>query len=102
MGILVADEKKFNSGLVLSNFVVSVKGCIMEVTKMPFTTPHISTYRIFYKVYYYLSQSAYDSNSEPLETEVKHLDIEEGNISSNIFTLIYNNIKSEYNDTTDI
>ena len=96
MGILVADEKKFNNGLALSNFVVSVKGC-MEVTKIH----PLTTYRIFYKVYYYLSQSAYDSNNEPLETEMKHLDVQ-GDISSNIFTLIYNNIKSGYNDTTDI
>lgn len=97
MGILIADSKTFNNGLTLSNFVVSVRGSIMEVTKMPFTT----TYRIFYKVYYYLSQDTYNANSEHIQVEMKHLDIE-GDISSNIFTLIYNNIKSGYNDTTDI
>ena len=97
MGILVADEKKFNNGLVLSGFVVSVKGCIMEVTKIQSTT----IYRIFYKVHYYISQDTYNAGNEPLETEMKHFDIE-GSISDNIFTLIYNNIKSGYNDTTDI
>ena len=97
MGILVADEKKINNGLVLVNFVVSVKGCVMEVTKIQSTT----IYRIFYKVYYYLSQSAYDSNNEHIQVEMKHLDVQ-GDISDNIFTLIYNKIKSEYNDTTDI
>jgi hypothetical protein len=97
MGILVADEKTFTNGLILSNFVVSVKGCVMELTKIPSTT----TYRIFYKIYYYLNQNAYDSNSAYIQVEMKHLDVQ-GDISSNIFTLIYNNIKSEYTNTTDI
>ena len=97
MGILVADSKTFSNGLVLVNFVVSVKGCVMEVTKIQSTT----IYRIFYKVYFYLSQDTYNANNEPLETEMKHLDVQ-GDISSNIFTLIYNNIKSGYTNTTDI
>ena len=97
MGILVADEKKFNNGLVLSDFVMSVKGCIMEVLKIPTTT----IYRIFYKVYYYLNQNAYNAGNEHIETEMKHLDIV-GDISGSIFNLIYNNIKSDYNNTSDI
>ena len=97
MGILVADEKKFNNGLVLSDFVMSVKGCIMEVLKIQSTT----IYRVFYKVYYYLNQNAYVAGNEHIETELKHLDVE-GDISGSIFTLIYNNIKSEYLNTTDI
>ena len=96
MGILVADEKKFNNGLVLSDFVMSVKGCIMEVLKIPSTT----IYRIFYKVYYYLNQNAYNAGNDHIETEMKHLDVQ-GDIS-NIFNLIYNNIKADYNNTTDI
>ena len=96
MGILVADEKKFNNGLVLNNFVMSVKGCIMEVLKIPSTT----IYRIFYKVYYYLNQNAYNAGNDHIETEMKHLDVQ-GDIS-NIFNLIYNNIKADYNNTTDI
>ena len=97
MGILVADEKKFNNGLVLSGFVITVKGCIMEVLKIPSTT----IYRVFYKVYYYLNQNAYNAGNEHIETELKHLDVE-GDISGSIFTLIYNNIKSGYSNTTDI
>ena len=83
MGILIADEKKFNNGLVLSDFVMSVKGCIMEVLKIPSTT----IYRIFYKVYYYLNQNAYNAGNDHIETEMKHLDVQ-GDIS-NIFNLIY-------------
>ena len=97
MGILVADEKKFNNGLVLSDFVMSVKGCIMEVLKIPSTT----IYRIFYKVYYYLNQNAYNAGNDHIEIEIKHLDIQ-GDISGSIFNLIYEDIKSNYNNCTDI
>lgn len=99
MGVLVADQKTFNNGLTLSNFVITIRGNIFSCRKVENSSP--TAYRLQYEMLYYASQAAYESNNAlPISIEAGSLDITDLNV--NIYTAIYNNIKASYVSYTDI
>lgn len=109
MGLLIADSKTFSSGITLTNSVASIRGSIREVQKLVIATTdqsnnitYTTSYRLFYKIYYYASQTAYSSNANEIDSEVKQLDISEQAVSGDLFAQIYTHIASGYQNTTAI
>ena len=105
MGLLVADNKTFNNGLTLSNFVISIRGSLRGVEKVRTVDSDgnaATAYRTFYTIYYYASSAAYTAGNSWMDSESGTLDLTEAQAGSDIWSTIYNNIKSGYTSTTDI
>jgi hypothetical protein len=101
MGLLVQDEKKFNNGLTLSNFVISVRGCIGSIVKINRyndanqTWGHV--YRVSFNMYYFASQEAYSNNANWLDCTSEIIELTEEQINLDLFAEIYAHISTSYN-----
>ena len=105
MGVLVADSKTFSNGLSLTNWVASIKGRFRGVEKtLIYDEQNNATavYRVFYTVFYYASQTAYAGVCDPISQDSHQLDLTEAQASGDIFAAIYNDIKGNYSNTTDV
>ena len=105
MGILVADNKTFNNGLTLNNFVISIKGSLRGLEKRTIYddngTPS-TLYVIFYTAYYYANEAAYNNKACYLDSMSETIDLTEEQITTNIFARIYERISSNYNNITNL
>ena len=105
MGILVADNKTFNNGLTLNNFVISIKGSLRGLEKRIIYddngTPSTS-YVIFYTAYYYTTEAAYNSKACYLDSISDTISLTDEQITTNIFARIYEQISSNYNNVTNL
>ena len=105
MGILVGDSKTFSNGLVLSNFIISVKGSIRGIEKKKGMdengNPSI-VYVILYTIYYYANELAYANGLNYVDSESTIFSLSEEQLSSNIFALLYSDIASRYNLVTNL
>ena len=102
MGVLVADTKNFINGLALSNFVISIRG-VFTFQKMRTCDENQTTYyQIDYSCYYYASEAAYEAGARDIWYDVKTLKITEAQITGDLFALIYEDIESNYQNTSQI
>ena len=105
MGLLVADSKTFPNGLTLTNFVISLKGNIIEINKITAYDQNqnmVYIWDVSYRMFYYADQTAYTTKKEPIYQERGNLNLTESQLDSNIYTLIFNNLKANYTTTTSI
>jgi hypothetical protein len=102
MGILVVDVTNFPNGLSLSNFVITVKGCIKEIVKQTISIDlnEVTIYRVWNIAYFYASQTAYNNSAQPFEQKMFTIDLNAAQLTD-IFTHIYNNLKSIYPSGVD-
>lgn len=100
MGILVGDSKNF-FGLILQNWVMSVKGGCTRISKIVNQEGEI-TYQILYDVYYWVSQTAYNESSPWLRSEARSLTASPSQIAGDIFALIYGDLAAGYTEVTNI
>lgn len=100
MGVLVADQKTFPNGLILSNFVLTIKGTITSIEKIKIDD-NTTIYRARFNIYYYVNEDAYNNHGY-LSIECGSIDLTAAQVSGDIFAIIYTSIKAGYNQTTDI
>jgi len=100
MGILVADSKNF-FGLILQNWVMSVRGGCTRVSKIVNQEGEIN-YQILYDVYYWVSQTAYNESSAWVRSESRTVIATPSQITGNIFDIIYDDLKAGYTGVTNI
>ena len=100
MGVLVADNLKFNIGLTLNNFVITIRGNLRMIEKSWNSEGLI--YKTYYRMLFYASQAAYESNDAWLQEQNDMLILTAEQIKGNIFTHIYDHIKTLYNSTSDV
>ncbi len=96
MGVVVLQEKTFNNGLTLANFVISLRGDIIRLSKLP-----DSTYQVQYSMYYYATLTAYNNSASPLQDESGTIILTAEQLNGNIFTQIYGQLKAQYQGATD-
>jgi hypothetical protein len=96
MAIIVVQEKTFSNGLTLTNFVISCRGKLTTFLKI-----ETGDYQIQYGIYYYATQAAYAAGAAPIQSEAKTIILTAGQLDSNIFTHIYNELKTTYPGTVD-
>lgn len=101
MGVLVSDELKFNIGLTLHNFVITIRGNLNMIEKAR-SSEGLSVYRTYYRMLFYASQASYQNNDAWLQEQNEVLILSAEQINGNIFTHIYDHIKSSYNNTSDV
>lgn len=99
MAILVEDEKTFSNGITLNNFVATLAGSIERIQKGINNNGNV-IYRVRYNIHYFGSVDAYNNKLAEFWTEDKTLETED--ITGDIFTKLYNDIKSNYNVCSDI
>jgi hypothetical protein len=111
MGILIADTITLQTGLSLSNTVLSIKGQITNIQKQQqydstgVIIPDSSYYRVFYTTYLWANEAAYSSNPQLPVLQMNNnlfIDLSPSQITGDIYSLIYNSIKSNYQNATDI
>lgn len=96
MAITVVQEKTFSNGLTLANFVISCRGNLLTFRKLD-----DGTYQIQYSIYYYATSAAYAAGAGPIQDEARTIILTAANLNNNIFTHIYNNLKSIYPSAAD-
>lgn len=96
MGIVVLQEKTFNNGLALANFVISLRGNLSSFHKL-----EDGTYQIQYAIYYYATLAAYTENAVPMQDEARTIILTAEQLNGNIFTQIYDELKALYPGATD-
>lgn len=106
MGLLVQDEKKFNNGLMLANFVISLKGSINNIIKTSIFNDNSLTwsivYRVNYSVYYFANQQAYNEKCNWLDCVSSSIDLTPEEINLDIFGSIYSHISAQYQQTINL
>jgi hypothetical protein len=101
MGIQIADSITFKNGLTLSNTILTIKGQILRINSIQSG----ASFRVFYSTYQFASNDAYSASpqSEPLQIcNDLYIDLSPSQINGDIYTAIYDNIKSSYQTTSDI
>jgi len=95
MAIIVHDEIMTDFDISLPNLIAtcqshySVSRCVIEgVTK----------YRVASNVVYKTTQNS----NKPVKYESIHVDVLEADLTSNLFVVLYNELKSRYQSTEDI
>ena len=101
MAIEVQDEKTFSNGITLENWVATLAGSIERIQKGISNTGAV-IYRVRYNIHYFGSVEAYNNRLAEFWTEDKTLEIAAEDITGDIWTKIYNDIKSNYNVCSDI
>ena len=101
MAIEIEDEKTFPNGITLEHFVATLAGSIERIQKGISNNGDV-IYRVRYNIHYFGSVAAYNTRLAEFWTEDKTLEITAENITGDIWTKIYNDIKSNYNVCIDI
>lgn len=96
MGIVILQEKTFNNGLTLANFVITLRGSLNEFRKL-----QDGTYQIQYTTYYYATLTAYNNSASPLQDEANTIILTAEQLNGNIFTHIYDQLKLTWPGATD-
>jgi len=111
MGILIGDTITLQTGLTLSNTVLSIKGEITNIQKQTrydfngTAIPNSTYYRVFYITYLWANEAAYSSSPQlpVLQTSNSlYIDLSPSEITGDIYSLIYDAIKANYQNTSDI
>lgn len=99
MGFTIADEIKFDKiGLSLTNTYASFSGRILGVEKADIVNSE-QLYRVTAELNYYPSSS---KATRSLRRNVISTYVTSSQLSSNLFTHLYNEAKSGYNSVTDV
>ena len=101
MAILVADARIFPNGITLTNWVATLAGAIERIEKGISNTGNL-IYRVRYNIKYFGSIEAYNNKLSEFWVDGKTLSIQAEEITGDIWTKIYDDIKSNYNICSDI
>ena len=101
MGLEIADVKLFGNGISLTDWVCSIKGVIERIEK-GISNEGTAIYRVRYNIYYFANLQSYQNKLSEIWVDAKTLELTENNISGDIWTKIYDDIRSNYNVYNDI
>jgi len=93
MGLIVADEHKFSTGLTITNYYVNVNDIAISKSNLP-----DFKYSVVVRTKYYVSHDARISNKEEfMENRIVMIT----DVLDNLYDQIYTEIKTKFENYTD-